>query len=100
MSTSAEQLLGQLHRVLEDLEEFAGTARDAGTEGASAVTDHLKEALGKARERIKGLETGLQRSAVAGAKAADGYVREHPWQSIGVAAVVAFLIGALTARRN
>jgi ElaB/YqjD/DUF883 family membrane-anchored ribosome-binding protein len=100
MSTSAEQLLGQLHRVLEDLEEFAGTARDAGAEGAGAVTDHLKEALGKARERISGLETGLKRGAVAGAKATDAYVRDHTWQSIGVAAAIAFLLGALLTRRN
>ena len=100
MSAGAEQLLNQLHKVLGDLEEFAGEARDASAEGASKVTDHLKEALSKARERINELETGLRRGAVAGAKAADGYVREHPWQSIGVAAAIAFLIGALMARRD
>jgi ElaB/YqjD/DUF883 family membrane-anchored ribosome-binding protein len=30
---------------------------------------------------------------------ADEYVRENPWQSIGVAAGIAFLVGLLAGRR-
>ena len=37
--------------------------------------------------------------AKSAAKAADGYVHENPWKSIGVAAGVGLLIGMLIGRR-
>ena len=33
------------------------------------------------------------------AKATDEYVHEHPWQAVGVAAVIGLLLGALITRR-
>lgn len=100
MSTHTEQLLSQLHKVIADLEGLARTAAGTvGQEGEEAA-GRLKEALAGARERIRDAEQGLHRGAQQGARAADSYVHEHTWMSIGVAAAVAFLLGALTARRD
>ena len=33
------------------------------------------------------------------ARDADGYVREHPWQAVGIAAGVGLLLGILISRR-
>ena len=33
------------------------------------------------------------------AKAADEYVREHPWGAVGIAAVAGLLVGVMIARR-
>jgi ElaB/YqjD/DUF883 family membrane-anchored ribosome-binding protein len=100
MSSNAEQLLGQLHRIVADLEGLAKAASGAAGEGRSEVADQLKEALNSARTRLRDAEHGLQRDVVRGAKAADTYVHEHTWMSVGIAAAVAFLLGALTARRD
>jgi ElaB/YqjD/DUF883 family membrane-anchored ribosome-binding protein len=35
----------------------------------------------------------------AAADAADDYVRDNPWQAVGIAAGVAFLVGYLIGRR-
>jgi ElaB/YqjD/DUF883 family membrane-anchored ribosome-binding protein len=100
VSSATDQLLGQLARIVEELEGLATSTGNAGAEGASAVTTRLKEALGDARARIKSVEQGLREGAVEGAKAADSYVHEHAWISVGVAAAIAFLLGALSTRRD
>jgi ElaB/YqjD/DUF883 family membrane-anchored ribosome-binding protein len=100
MNASADQLLSHLSRVVKDLEELAAAATGATAESSTAVTEHLKEALAGARSRIKDLEDGLQHEAARAAKVADSYVREHTWTAIAVAAAVAFLLGALSARRD
>jgi len=38
-------------------------------------------------------------SAREAGRSADGYVREHPWESIAVGAGVGLLLGMLIARR-
>jgi ElaB/YqjD/DUF883 family membrane-anchored ribosome-binding protein len=41
----------------------------------------------------------VQESTVAGAKATDRAIREHPYESLGVAFGLGVLIGVLIARR-
>ena len=73
-----------------------------------AATAHVAEArVVEARQRLsaamaRGKETlkQVRESAVAGAKAADQVIRDHPYQSIGVALGVGALLGFLLGRRN
>jgi len=96
VNSTADQLLSQLKKVVEDLEGLATTATSVGAEQGAAVTDRLKEALAGARNRIHDLEHSLQR----GAKATDSYVHENAWTSIAVAAAIAFLVGVLSRHRD
>jgi ElaB/YqjD/DUF883 family membrane-anchored ribosome-binding protein len=100
MNANTDQLLNHLNRVVQDLEELAAAATGATAEGSATVTERIREALAGARTRIKELEEGLQQEAARAVKAADSYVREHTWTAIAVAAALAFLLGALTARRD
>jgi ElaB/YqjD/DUF883 family membrane-anchored ribosome-binding protein len=73
-----------------------------------AATAHVaEEKVVEARKRLaaaieKGKETwnDVQEKAIAGAKATDQVIRDHPYQSIGVALGVGVLIGFLINRRN
>jgi len=73
-----------------------------------AATAHVaEEKVVDARKRLaaaieKGKETwnNVQEKAVAGAKATDQVIRDHPYQAIGVALGVGALIGLLIGRRN
>ena len=68
------------------------TRMDATTEPHSTskqkIIDELKVALERAEEK-----------AVERAKAADRVIREHPYQTIGVAFGLGLLIGVLVSRR-
>ncbi len=100
MSSGSEQLLKQLSKLVEDIEGLAAATTHAGAEGAASVSDHIKDALTDAHTRIRNAEQGLKRGAVDSAKAADSYVRNNAWVSVGVAAAIAFLLGALSTRRD
>jgi ElaB/YqjD/DUF883 family membrane-anchored ribosome-binding protein len=72
------------------------------------ATAHVaEEKVVEARKRLtaaikKGKQTlnNIQEKAVASAKAADQVIRDHPYQSIGVALGVGALVGFLLSRRN
>jgi ElaB/YqjD/DUF883 family membrane-anchored ribosome-binding protein len=63
----------------------------------------LKDRFSSALDSAKTTYQRIQENTVAGAKAADKTIREHPYGSIGVAAGLAFglglLIGVLAGRR-
>ena len=100
MSPHSEHLLSQLAKLVDDLEGLAATTTRASAEGAAVVSDRLRDALADAHQRIRNVEQGLKRGATDTARAADSYVRDNAWVSVGVAAAIAFLLGALSTRRD
>ena len=100
MNQDAGEPLKQLHKVLAELENLARSAADTTGEGGSDIIERLKGTLSAAQSRIRDAEQALRRQATHGAKAADQYVHDHTWMSICIAAAVAFLLGALTTRRD
>jgi len=104
VNSEAAQPMERLRKVLAEIEGLAGTlaqaAERAAGEGQSEAVESLRGTLAAARARIKEAEQTLQRNAAHGAKAADDFVHDNTWISIGIAAAVAFLLGALTAKRD
>ena len=68
------------------------------TEPGDNETGELQAKLSAAIEKAKEVCQRLQDQTAAAAKATDRAVREHPYQSIGVAFGVGLLIGVLIAR--
>ena len=66
------------------------------TRSRSAAREKLAAALEAARET----QHRIQRSAAEGIKATDRTIREHPYQSIGVAFGLGLLIGVVACRRK
>lgn len=94
-----DKLVTDLKVVLSDAEELLRlTAADASGK-LSDVRSRLGEHAAVAKERLGELEEVVAARTKEVAKATDTYVHEHPWQSIGVAAGVAFLLGMLSSRR-
>jgi ElaB/YqjD/DUF883 family membrane-anchored ribosome-binding protein len=58
----------------------------------------LREKLNATLEKAKELCERLQEQTIAGAKAADKTVREHPYPVIGIAFAAGLLIGVLVSR--
>lgn len=93
---STEKLLQDLKEVVRDGEELLRAGADElGERGAVA-----REKLAAALEVAKETQHRLQERAIAGAKAADSYIRTNPYQSIGIAFGAGILIGLLAVRRS
>ena len=86
-----EKLVQDLTTLVNDAEELvkATGGQLAGTSKAELIT---------ALDRVKASCRRLQDRAVAGARSADQVIREHPYQSVGIAFGVGLLIGALVNR--
>lgn len=96
---STDKLMNDLRVVVADAEALLrATAGQAG--------EKIGEARARAEESLRAARASLERAgadvaarARAGADAADQYVHENPWASVGIAAGVGFLIGYLIGRR-
>ncbi|MFO0333506.1 MAG: YqjD family protein [Pseudomonadota bacterium] len=94
-----EQLLDDLRNVVADTEALlAATAGEAGSR-ADEARQRVAESLEQARIRLQELEYELKTRARAAAHETDRYVRENPWQSVGIAAAAGLVIGLLLSRR-
>jgi ElaB/YqjD/DUF883 family membrane-anchored ribosome-binding protein len=103
-----EQAHGHMarERVLADLRALAHDSQELLKATAGDVSEKAKEArlrLTAALERSKSTMEELESQAIAGAKAAakkaDTVIREHPYESLGVAFGVGLVIGVLVGRR-
>ena len=81
--------------VMHDAEALIkATAGDLGEKAREA-----RARLAASLESAKGGVSKLEDKAIASAKATDKVIREHPYESIGVAFGVGLLIGVLVSRR-
>jgi ElaB/YqjD/DUF883 family membrane-anchored ribosome-binding protein len=96
---SADKLMSDLRAVLEDAEALlTATAGQAG-EKIQRARDRAQETVRVARERLADTQEEVVKRAKVAAQQTDNYVRENPWQAVGIAAGVAFIIGVLVSRR-
>lgn len=99
MEVSKEKLMEDLRLVVSDAEDLLrATANQAG-EGVAAVRARIQDNLQTVKVSLADAETAVLERTRQAAKAADQYVHENPWTSIGIAAGVGALVGILIARR-
>lgn len=94
-----DKLVTDFRAVIGDTEELLRATASQTGERVSAARERVEERLRAAREELAELQASAAQRAKQAAHATDEYVHEHPWQSVGVAAAVGFLLGMLTARR-
>jgi ElaB/YqjD/DUF883 family membrane-anchored ribosome-binding protein len=90
-----EKLAGDLKTLSHDAEAVL----QATTGQAGEKMTELRRRLASTLESAKVTYRRIEEKTVAGAKVADKTIREHPYESIGVAFGVGLLIGVLVSRR-
>lgn len=92
---STERLVTDLKQVVRDSEDLLQASAGVVGEKAQAVRQRMAETLEAAKATCRHLEE----KAIESAKVADKVVRDHPYQSIGVAFGIGLLIGVLVTRK-
>ncbi len=85
-----------------NLESMAHDAEDFVRETSTGLGDRAREArarLASSMASAKASLAKLNEKAVQSAKATDRVIRDHPYQSIGIAFGVGILIGVLVTRK-
>ena len=96
---SADKLLEDLQLLVRDAEALLKATATQTGERIEEVRARTEESLRATKERLAQMEDETLERAREVATAADEYVRENAWQSVGIAAGVGLLIGLLLRRR-
>lgn len=94
-----EQLVDDFANVLSETEDLLKKASHETGERAKDLRAQVDAKLLAAKLRLQELQGEAVDRAKDAARATDDYVRDNPWQAIGVAAAVGFVVGMLVSRR-
>ncbi len=95
-SAAAEKAIQDLKNVAEDAEELLKESAGAADDKTKVAREKLMAAMETAKETCKKLEAKV----VAGAKATDKTIREHPYESMFISFGVGVLVGYLISRKS
>jgi len=93
------QLLDDLKSVLADLEALLQETAQTGGEKLTAIRAKAEQSLDAAKANMADAPASVLNKAKEAATAADDYVQDNPWRSIGLAASVGLIVGLLMSRR-
>ena len=79
--------------------EMASTAGRSVGEAAASAAQRVGESLEHGRAALADMQAMVSERSRECIHTADDYVRENPWQAVGIAAGVGLLLGLLISRR-
>jgi len=98
-TAQTDKLVADLRLVVADAEELLRTTAGQAGEGAAELRDKVQASIARARDGLAQAQDAALAKARAAGRAADDYVHDNPWRSIGVAAGFGLLVGLLIGRR-
>lgn len=94
-----DRLMSDLRTVISDAEELLRITSDQASEAAADVRTRVQARMNQAKVDLLHLQEATVAKAKAAGHAADEFVHENPWKSIGIAAGIGLLMGLLVSRR-
>ena len=99
LERSRKAIVQDFGDVLGEAESLLRQAAKETGDKASDLRSQVEAKLLAAKLKLQELQDDAIDQAKAAARATDDYVRDNPWQAIGAAAAVGFLVGMLVSRR-
>ena len=99
MRTTREKLVDDFAEMLTEAEDLMKRAATETGDRAKDLRSQVEAKLLAAKSRLQEMQGDAVDSAKAAARVTDDYVHDNPWQAIGAAAAVGFVIGLLMNRR-
>jgi ElaB/YqjD/DUF883 family membrane-anchored ribosome-binding protein len=90
---------GQVKNFLDNVEDLTKALKDVDTPDIAKVRAKVKIALAAAQSAVADTASQLRDQAQQAGKRTDTFVRDNPWQVIGIAALVGLAVGIFASRR-
>src|ERR1700693_4342763 len=90
---------GQVKNFLDNVEDLTKALKDVDTPDIAKVRAKVKIALAAAQSAMADTATQLRDQAQQVGKRTNTFVRDNPWQVIGIAALVGLAVGIFASRR-
>jgi ElaB/YqjD/DUF883 family membrane-anchored ribosome-binding protein len=91
---------GQVNSFLDSVEDLTKALKDIDTPEIARVRAKVRIALVAAKSAVSDTAIQIRSQAQQVGKRTDHFVRENPWQVIGIAAIVGLAVGFLASRRS
>jgi ElaB/YqjD/DUF883 family membrane-anchored ribosome-binding protein len=91
--------MDDLRKVVHDTEALLRVTEGQIGDKADDARKRVQAALDSARARLKDMQGSAAEMGEEAVRATETYVRENPWQSVGIAAGVGLVLGLLISRR-
>jgi ElaB/YqjD/DUF883 family membrane-anchored ribosome-binding protein len=88
-----EKLVDDVKVLIKDVQELLKATGSAVGEKASEARVRVQDSLKVAQEKLGEHYETVKAKGQEAFTATDGYVRDNPWNSVGIAAGVGFLLG-------
>ena len=98
--SAKERVIKDFKAVVTDTEELLKATANQTGDRIAAARARMEESLAATKKQLAELEENMIEKSKAAARATDQMVHDNPWQSVGVAAAVGFLLGMLIHRRG
>lgn len=80
-------------------EDAAASAAQTAGETAAAATQRVSESLDQGKQALADMQAALTERTRECLQNTEMYVRENPWQAVGIAAGAGLVLGLLMGRR-
>ncbi|MCF8149445.1 MAG: DUF883 family protein [Sulfuritalea sp.] len=94
-----DKLISDIKLVIADTEELLRATAGQTGEKIAEIRAKTQDRLAAAKIKMAEAEAALVDKAKQVGRAADDYVHDNPWRSVGVAAGFGFIVGLLIGRR-
>ncbi|HEY1996732.1 DUF883 family protein [Paraburkholderia sp.] len=93
-----QKIVDDLRVLLTDSEEMLRLAANVPGEGVGVLRERLGTHVESLQAALGDAQDAAQRRYRVAALNTERYIRHNPWQAVGIAAGIGFLVGALAAR--
>jgi ElaB/YqjD/DUF883 family membrane-anchored ribosome-binding protein len=90
----------EIKNLIADVEDLMARITDLKDADVARVRGKVQRAVEAAKQSLADGADTIRQQAQNVASTADDYVRDSPWQAIGIAALVGAVVGILATRRN
>jgi ElaB/YqjD/DUF883 family membrane-anchored ribosome-binding protein len=98
LALGKQKIIEDIKVLLNDSEELVRLSAALPGEGVDALRSRLRQHVDTAREALETAQQGAQTRYRQQVDNTERYVRDNPWQSLGIAAGIGFFIGILVSR--
>jgi len=91
---------GEINNFIENVEDLTDALRNVETPEIARVKAKVKIALAAAKSALSDSAAQVRSQARQASKSTDIYVRDNPWQVVGIAALIGIVVGILASRRS
>jgi len=97
-TAAVDPAVDELNRIVDQAEALLRSLGDEGGDAAEAVRQRVTQTLQQARAKLSATASEAEEVVSSLADRADGFVRENPWQSVAIAALLGSVITLLISK--